>query len=193
MMPSERVALAGLLSALRPTVSIEIGIAAGGSLDPISAWSDAVHAFDFVRHDDVTSERFPNVTFHIGDSHELLPPLLKQLAAAGKPVDFVLVDGDHTAEGVRRDLEDLLSSPSLDRSVIVLHDTLNERVRAGLESVDYSRYDKVNFIDLDFLPGRVFREPPWQNRSWLWTRTRGDGDTDRRRVLARDVLDGGPL
>ena len=51
-----------------------------------------------------------NVTLHTGDSHELLPPFLAELAEQGRNVDFVIVDGDHSSEGVRRDLEDLLNS-----------------------------------------------------------------------------------
>jgi hypothetical protein len=105
------------------------------------------------------------VTFHIGDSHELLPVLLDVLARAGENVDFAFVDGDHSASGVQRDVEDLLSSPSVGRSVILLHDTLNERVRAGLDAVDYGSFAKVSFVDLDFLPGQILRkeegDEPW--------------------------------
>ena len=116
MMPGERAALEGLLSALKPSLSIEIGTSKGGSLERISAHSRAVHAFDLGRHAQLTSDRFPNVTFHIGDSHELLPTFLLRLAAAMQNVDFAFVDGDHSAVGVRRDVEDLLSSTSVGRS-----------------------------------------------------------------------------
>jgi len=166
MAPSERAALEGLLVLLGPSLSIEIGTGAGGSLESISAHSGHVHTFDLRRYEGVTRERFANATFHIGDSHDLLPVLLRELADAGTNVDFALVDGDHTAAGVRRDVEDLLSSSSVEECVIVLHDTLNERVRTGLETVDYDRYEKVSFVDLDFLPGCVFCEGPWNGESW---------------------------
>jgi hypothetical protein len=166
MMPSERAALLGVLAALRPSLSVEIGTYRGGSLDSISAYSDAVHAFDLRRHEDVTPERFPDVTFHIGDSHELLPRVLEQLAAAGTNVDFALVDGDHSATGVRQDVEDLLSSPCAARTVVLLHDTLNERVRAGLEQVDYAAFGTVSFVDLDFVAGRVMRHGPQADELW---------------------------
>jgi len=166
MAPSERAALEGLLVLLRPSLSIEVGTGACGSLESISTHSATVHTFDLRRYEDVAPERFANVTFHIGDSHELLPALLRQLAEAGTNVDFALVDGDHTAAGVLRDVEDLLSSPSVEESVIVLHDTLNERVRTGLEAIDYGKFDKVSFVDLDFLPGCVFREGPWKGEAW---------------------------
>lgn len=166
MMPGERAALEGVLSALKPSLSIEIGTSKGGSLERISAHSRAVHAFDLIRGAELTYDRFPNVTFHIGDSHELLPPLLDELATARENVDFAFIDGDHSAVGVRRDVEDLLSSPSVGRSIILLHDTLNDRVRAGLEQVDYRAFEKVRFVDLDFVQGGIFREGP--NKDELW-------------------------
>jgi Methyltransferase domain len=158
MLPGERAALEGILSALQPSLSIEIGTDKGGSLELIAANSEAVHAFDLIRAPEVTSERFPTVSFHTGDSHELLPRVLEQLVSAGQDVDFAFVDGDHTAAGVRKDVEDLLSSPSVDRTVILVHDTLNERIRAGLEQVDYAAFGKVRLVDLDFVQGRALRE-----------------------------------
>ena len=166
MAPGERAAVEGVLRLLRPSLSIEIGTARGGSLEAISLASDSVHSFDLQRHSDLTSERFPNVVFHTGDSHELLPELLEELAVSGRNVDFALVDGDHSAQGVRADVESLLSSPSVGGSVILLHDTLNRRVRTGLEMVEYGDFDKVRFVDLDFVPGRVMREGPLKDECW---------------------------
>ena len=166
MLPGERAALEGALAMLEPSLSIEIGTSKGGSLEPISAHSNTVHAFDLVQHPDLTNERFPNVTFHFGDSHEQLPKVLAHLSEGGANVDFVFVDGDHTASGVRRDVEDLLSSPSIGRTVILLHDTLNWSVRAGLEQIDYDEFDKVRFTDLDFVTGKVMREGPSMGELW---------------------------
>jgi hypothetical protein len=166
MTPGERAALEGVVGMLKPSLSIEIGTHKGGSLERISAHGEVVHACDLVRHPEVTDERFPNVTFHIGDSHELLPEFLAQLATAGANVDFVFVDGDHSAPGVQRDVEDLLSASSIGNTVILLHDTLNERVRAGLERVDYSATDKVRLVDLDFVQGKVMSEGPQKDELW---------------------------
>jgi hypothetical protein len=166
MAPGERAALEGVLAMVKPSVSIEIGTFKGGSLERIAHYSERVHAFDLERRPELTSERFPNVAFHIGSSRELLPRVLAELASAGQKVDFALVDGDHSAPGVRADLENLLSSPSVDRTVILLHDSLNDRVRTGLEQVDYGSYGRVTFVDLDFVPGRVYREGPQTNELW---------------------------
>jgi len=106
------------------------------------------------------------VTLHTGDSHELLPRLLGELSAQDRNVDFVLVDGDHTPQGVRRDIEDLLDSPALARSVILIHDTANERVRSGLDAVRFAAWPKVTHVELDWLPGRLFAERSLRNELW---------------------------
>ncbi|MGH2848009.1 MAG: class I SAM-dependent methyltransferase [Thermoleophilaceae bacterium] len=161
----ERAALEGVLSQLKPRLAIEIGTAEGGSLERVAAHSEEVHSFDLVPPAD-TARALPNVVFHTGNSHELLPRLLGELAEQGSNVDFVLVDGDHSAEGVRRDLVDLLDSPAVGRTLIVMHDTLNEVVRAGLEQVDYPGYPKVAHVDLDFVAGYMFREPSLEHELW---------------------------
>lgn len=161
----ERAALEGLLAQLQPRLAIEIGTAEGGSLARIAQHSEVVHSFDLVvPHEGVRN--LPGVTLHTGDNHELLPQLLTELAEAGENVDFVLVDGDHSTEGVRRDLEDLLESPAIANTIIVMHDTMNEVVRAGLEQVRYGAYPKVAHVDLDFVAGYMFREPSLKHELW---------------------------
>jgi hypothetical protein len=161
----ERAALEGLLSQLQPRLAIEIGTAEGGSLARIAAHSEAVHSFDLVLPHQ-GARQLPGVTLHTGDNHELLPRVLAQFAEAGQKVDFVLVDGDHSTEGVRRDLEDLLESPAVAHTLIVMHDTMNEIVREGLEQVRYGAYPKVAYVDLDFVAGYMFREPSLKHELW---------------------------
>jgi hypothetical protein len=144
----ERAAVEGLVAALRPGLAIELGTAEGGSLARIAAHSAEVHTFDL----EPTAAAVPgHVHQHIGDSHVLLPQLLAELADAGRNVDFALVDGDHTHDGVRRDLTDLLESPAVGRTVIVLHDTANDAVRGGVRAVDFARFPKVAYVDLGFV------------------------------------------
>jgi hypothetical protein len=148
MAPGERAAIEGLLAQIEPALAVELGTAQGGSLRRIARYSDEVHAFDLQPH--VDRSLFPNVTFHVGDSHELLPALLDELARQGRKVDFALVDGDHRAAGARQDLEDLLRSPALRQSTIVMHDTMNEEVRAAFQSIDWAAYPHVAYVDLSF-------------------------------------------
>jgi hypothetical protein len=161
----ERAALEGLLVALKPTLSIELGTAQGGSLERIALHSNEVHTFDLI-DPPLDRGRFENVTFHVGDSHELLPALLTELAGLGRNVDFVLVDGDHSSGGVKSDVTDLLDSPAVASTVIVMHDTLNENVREGLEQVPYEAYPKVSHIDLDFVGGYMFRQEALRYELW---------------------------
>jgi hypothetical protein len=156
--PGERAAIEGVLSAVRPSVAIEIGTFRGGTLERICAHSQEIHAFDLKRFPELTGERFPNVVFHIGDSNELLPSVLDQFAESSKNVDFVFVDGEHTAEAVRLDVECLLRSDCTARTAILLHDTLVPEVRAGVEAIDFAAHSKVRFVDLDFVIGRVMSE-----------------------------------
>ncbi|HEX6020890.1 MAG TPA: class I SAM-dependent methyltransferase [Solirubrobacter sp.] len=148
MAPGERAAIAGVLAELRPRLAIEIGTAQGGSLRTIAAYSEEVHSFDFAAQ---VADPPRNVTLHAGDSHELLPALLRSFAQAGRSVDFALVDGDHSAEGVRRDVVDLLSSDAVTNAVILLHDTANAQVRAGLAAAGLAGHPKVRMVDLAFV------------------------------------------
>jgi hypothetical protein len=184
----ERAAFKGLLQESAPTLAIEIGTGQGGSLRRIAATVEHVHALDRA---EPSSElvAIPNVTFHTGDSHELLPRLLARLASDGANVDFVLVDGDHTPEGVRRDVEALMSSPAISRTVIALHDTANRDVRAGLEAIDYAAWPRLAWVDLDWVPGFVFCNGPSQGEAWGGLGiivVDADGDLARREdVVAR--------
>ncbi len=148
MAPGERAAIEGLLSQIKPELAIEIGTAQGGSLARIAAHSHEVHSFDL--DPDVDESDFPNVTFHRGDSHVLLPAFLRELEAQGRNVDFALVDGDHRAEGVRADVMHLIDSAALRRGYVVMHDTMNEEVHEGLAAIDWPSYSKVRYVDLAF-------------------------------------------
>ncbi len=145
----QRAALEGLLAQMKPKLAVEVGTAQGGSLGRIATHSEHVHSFDLAF--EVDRSQFSNVTFHEGDSHELLPSVLSDFHAAGQTVEFALVDGDHSYEGVKKDLQHLLDSDAVSRTVIVLHDAMNEDVRAGIESVDFESYPKVAFTDLNFV------------------------------------------
>ena len=160
----ERAALQGILASLQPRLSIEIGTAQGGSLSRVAAASEEVHSFD-LEHD--PQREWPaNVQLHSGDSHELLPAFLAKLADEGRNADFVLVDGDHTADGVQRDVEDLLASPAVGRTVIVLHDTLNDEVRRGITAAGAEGRPEVALYDLDFVGGHLSVAGEYENYLW---------------------------
>ena len=163
----ERAALEGVLGEIKPGLALEIGTAEGGSLRRIATHSSEVHSID-IDHDPVRAAGpLPDhVTLHTGSSAELLPGLLESFADAGRTLDFVLVDGDHSFEGVASDLRALLGSPASPRTVILVHDSTNPEVRAGIESVAFDDYDKVVLHEVDFLHGYAFAEGAVRDSVW---------------------------
>jgi hypothetical protein len=160
----ERAALEGLLSQVRPRLAIEIGTAEGGSLRRVAKHSEWVHSFDLV-HPTAAAD-LHNVTLHVGDSHLLLPTVLAELARERRKVDFVLVDGDHTVDGVERDVRDLLSSDAIRRTLILVHDTMNDDVRAGLNRIDYAADPKVVHAELDLVAGHLSFGGSFHHELW---------------------------
>jgi hypothetical protein len=165
MSRGERAALEGILSQSRPRLAVEIGAAEGGSLARIALHAEEVHAFDFA------APQFPdarpsNVTVHTGDPHELLPAVLAELAEAGRNVDFVLLDGDSAPDGARRNLEALLDSPALGRTVVLVHQVNNPRVRQGFDAVRFAAWPKVAFVEPDFVPGYMLAGERLRHELW---------------------------
>jgi hypothetical protein len=161
----ERAALEGLLVQLTPALAIEIGTAEGGSTRCLARHCREIHSFDLAHPEGLAAE-LPGLVTHTGDSHVLLPRFLERLAHTGRGVDFVLVDGDHTSEGVCRDLQDLLSSPALNRAVIVVHDTANEEVRSGLCELALEDHQSVAYVDLDFVAGHLSATGAFAGQLW---------------------------
>jgi hypothetical protein len=161
----ERVALEGLLARLAPAVAVEIGTAEGGSTRCLARHAREIHSFDLV-HPVGLADELPAVIVHTGDSHVLLPAFLERFAAAGRSIDFALVDGDHTADGVRRDVADLLGSPAVERTVIVVHDTANEAVRSGLEALALDDQPAVAHVELDMVAGHLSAAGPYEGQLW---------------------------
>lgn len=197
MSVGERAALEGMLALAEPELALEIGTADGGTLRRIAARAAQVHSFDLLAPPEEL-RALPNVHFHTGSSHDLLPRVLAELAAAGRNVDFVLVDGDHSAAGVRRDLEDLLASPAVGRSLILVHDTANEQVRAGIEEVRLDARENVVYADLDAVAGAMYRVPELRHELWgglgliavdvRRPRRAGESALDRRRYPTARLL-----
>ena len=161
----ERAALEGVLAQLRPRRAVEIGTAAGGSLARIARYCEEVHSID-VSHAELTGTVPENVRLHTGPSARILPALLAEFSAAQRPLDFALVDGDHSFEGVIGDLRALLDAPCTARAVILVHDSMNEEIRAGLEKVGLEGYQKVVYFEPDFVPGYIYRVGAARHAVW---------------------------
>ena len=105
---------------------------------------------------------------HSGDSHELLPAFPRRSSPTrGRNADFILVDGDHTADGVQRRRR----GPALNRlrwaaRWIVLHDTLNDEVRRGITAAGAEGRPEVALRDLDFVGGHLSIAGEYENHLW---------------------------
>ena len=163
----ERMALEGVLSQLKPELAVEVGTAEGGSLRRIATHAREVHAFDIAPEIAEVVAGIPHARAHVGDSADLLPRFLAELQAAGRNVAFALIDGDHSRDGVQRDMRALLDSGACARTVVVIHDTANEAVRDGIEALDLPSHPKVALCMLDFVPGYLVVEEHVRSRE-IW-------------------------
>ncbi|MDG6256466.1 MAG: glycosyltransferase [Methanomicrobiaceae archaeon] len=164
---SERLALTGLLSRHKPRCSIEIGTYMGGSLSLISQYSHTAFSIDIDPSIPDKFRRFSNVSFLTGPSTIILPLLLKELDREQIPVDFILIDGDHSAEGIKKDLDSVLSYVPKKPLFVVMHDSFNPECRRGMKEVNWEASPYVHLVDLDFIPGRMIEvDGPSQGELW---------------------------
>jgi hypothetical protein len=155
MHESERLALTAILHRTLPRCAVEIGTYRGGSLSLICQY--ARHVFSIDIDPDVASRysSLANVSFLTGSSQQLLPLLLAELDANNMPLEFVLVDGDHSAEGVKRDVQILLAYEPKVPMFLALHDSFNPDCRSGMLLAGWETSPYVHWVDLDFIPGRM--------------------------------------
>jgi glycosyltransferase involved in cell wall biosynthesis len=164
---SERLAIAAVLSRQRPRCSLEIGTYRGGSLSLIRQYSELVFSIDV---DAEVAERFrdfSNVSFLTGPSPVVLPVLFRELDNAGIPVEFILVDGDHTEAGVARDIGCILDYVPKTPLFIMLHDSFNPDCRRGMLTAPWQNSRYVRWVDVDFVPGRLVETGgPFDRQLW---------------------------
>ncbi len=168
MMPWERIALTGVLARMRPKVSLEIGVYYGGSLSLTSHFVEKIYAIDI---DPAVRSRFAcpaNADLIIGDSNVEIPKLLKKLDTENTPLELVLVDGDHSQDGVRRDLNLLLKYRPKAPMIILMHDSGNAVCREGIRSADWRACPFVHTVDLDFVPGQIIEHAVTATSAECW-------------------------
>jgi hypothetical protein len=78
----------------------------------------------------------------------------------------VLVDGDHSAEGVRKDLENLLRYRPATPLFVVMHDSFNPECRRGLRTTNWVASPYVHAVELDFVPGTITASPSFLGQLW---------------------------
>lgn len=168
MMPWERIALTGILSRLRPKFALEIGVYYGGSLSLTSQFAEKIVAVDI---DPEVQTRFKipdNVDLRIGNSVTLVPKILRELSNNGSPLNFVLIDADHSAQGVKRDIELVLEYKPIEPMLVAIHDSGNPNCRAGILAADWSKSPYVHSVECDFVPGQVIEHAVKDGKGEVW-------------------------
>lgn len=154
MTSAEQSALLWHLQCWKPKLSIEIGTYKGGSLQAIAKYSDEVISVDIdPKVGQRLGDQFPNTRFVAGDSTIVLPDLVKELNQSGRHADFVLIDGDHSKQGVKRDIEAILSLHPLRQTTVLMHDSFNPDCRAGMLEANWQDSPHVHAVEIDFIPG----------------------------------------
>jgi hypothetical protein len=168
MSDSERMALAGLLWRMRPSTYLEIGTYYGGSALLAAEFAGRVITVDI---DPEAKGRFvapPNVEFVAGSSQQVVPQILDRLMSDFEYPELVLIDGDHSTEGVSRDIEMFLSRRPPKPMLLVFHDAFNPACRLGVSNARWSDSAWAHALDLDFVPGRVVEgvNNPFAGEMW---------------------------
>jgi len=166
MVNAEKIALLNILKDIKPCISIEIGTRKGGSLQLIAALSEEVYCLDIDPAIEELGNTFSNTHFVIGDSKETLPILLRQLADDGKQADFILIDGDHSMEGVKADIDNILKINISRPLTVLMHDSFNPDCRQGMLDADYTKNPFVDTVDIDFIQG--IYSPSESTRAEMW-------------------------
>lgn len=168
MNESERIALTGVLARIRPRGGLEVGVYYGGSLSLASQFVQHLVAIDI---DPAVRGRFAvpeNVELVVGNSQDLIPKALARFEKLNIPLEYVLIDADHSAEGVRRDLNLVLRYRPRKPMVILAHDSGNLECRAGILAADWGSNPHVHFVQCDFVPGQIIEHSIQDGRGEVW-------------------------
>ncbi len=167
MSPSEQAMVMYLVERLKPRAAIEIGTRFGGSLQVLARHCGRVYSLDI---DPEVKQRlqgrFENVEYLIGRSDETLPPLIDRLQRENTAVGFVLIDGDHSTEGVRKDIDNILRYKPVRTLYIIMHDSFNPVVRRGLRAANWAGSPYVHRVELDLVAGAVNSSPTFRGQLW---------------------------
>jgi|SRR5581483_2651482 len=168
MTESERIALTGVLARVRPLGALEIGVYYGGSLSLAAQFAKHIVAIDI---NPEVRDRFDlpaNAELLIGHSRDMVPQALASLERLGMPLQYVLIDAEHSTDGVKRDIALLLKYQPRTPMVMLIHDSGNPDCRAGILSADWNSSPYVHFVQCDFVPGQIIEHSVRDGRGEVW-------------------------
>lgn len=137
MTRTERLMLFALVVGLRPLRYLEIGTFKGGSALVVASAMDEVRSPGVMvcldPQPQVADDHWERIHHRAilikGQSPDALPSAVE---AAGGEFDFVLIDGDHSEEGVLRDASAVLPLAA-DGAHFLFHDSYNPDVARGID------------------------------------------------------------
>jgi hypothetical protein len=168
MMECERIALTGVLARTRPRAALEVGVYYGGSLSLAAQFCQSIIAIDI---DPAVRDRLElprNVELLIGNSREMIPKALARLEELRLPLQYVLIDAEHSPEGVRRDINLVLKYLPRTPMLMLIHDSGNAGCRAGILAADWNSNPRVHFVQCDFVPGQIIEHSIRDGRGEVW-------------------------
>jgi len=154
---AERLLLFSLVYGLRPQRYLEIGTLHGGSA------MLACHAMDMTESSGritcvdpeprISDEDWTRISHRAHLVEGLSPQILPQaVEVAGGPFDFVLIDGDHSYEGVKRDAVGVMPYVA-DGAYLLFHDSFFPEIGQALD--DFSSKNRNRVIDFGVLTREV--------------------------------------
>lgn len=167
-MECERIALTGLLARIRPEGALEIGVYYGGSLSLAAQFCSHIIAIDI---EPAVRSRFSlphNSELWVGSSQELIPRALAEFRKRRIALEYVLIDAEHSEQGVARDINLVLQYYPSKPLFIVVHDSGNAQCRAGILAADWKLNPHVRVVQCDFVPGQIIEHSIREGRGEVW-------------------------
>ena len=133
--------------------AIEVGSYFGGFTKELLKTFNTVFSLD-IDHSKLQQECIDDARLKriLGDSKVTLPKILKQTDP-----DFILIDGDHSYNGVKGDLQAIVDSLREEsRPFIFVHDAAYPESRKALE--EFKKSNSEYEVDVNFAPGVPFGE-----------------------------------
>lgn len=165
-----------ICQAIKPRISIEVGVAHGVVTRILSENSENVFAIDIDEAPIAGIEPLTNVTGIIGDS----PIKLRELNSRGIKADIIFIDGDHRIDAAIKDFNEALKLLQPE-GLILMHDTYprnkdfvsekNELCSTSYLVPDRIRalHPDINVITIPTHPGLTIIQSNLSRPTWMQT------------------------